>query len=233
GKDLGDVRLLERLLPQLAALADRVRVSYLQPAEVRPTLLDVMTTAPGVVPYFDLSFQHASGPVLRRMRRFGDTDRFLDLLEQVRGRTSTAGARSNFIVGYPGETDADVAELERFLVGARLDAIGVFGYSDEEGTEAATSDGKLPESEIRARVEHVTALAEELTAQRAEDRVGEDIQVLVESVDEGVAAEGRAAHQAPEVDGATTLPGIAAAVGDIVHARVIATDGVDLIGAVR
>jgi ribosomal protein S12 methylthiotransferase len=233
GKDLGDVRLLERLLPQLAAVVDRVRVSYLQPAEVRPTLLDVMTTAPGVVPYFDLSFQHASGPVLRRMRRFGDTDRFLDLLTQVRGRTPTAGARSNFIVGYPGETDADVAELERFLVGARLDAIGVFGYSDEEGTEAATADGKLPESEIRARVEHVTALAEELTAQRAEDRVGEDIQVLVESVDEGVAAEGRAAHQAPEVDGATTLPGIAAAVGDTVHARVIATDGVDLVGAVR
>jgi ribosomal protein S12 methylthiotransferase len=231
GKDLGDVRLLERLLPQLAALVDRVRVSYLQPAEVRPTLLDVMTTTPGVVPYFDLSFQHASGPVLRRMRRFGDTDRFLDLLAQVRGRTPMAGARSNFIVGYPGETDADVAELERFLAEARLDAIGVFGYSDEEGTEAATADGKLPEAEIRARVEHVTALAEELTAQRAEDRVGEEIEVLVETVAD-VVAEGRAAHQAPEVDGATTLPGMAAAVGDIVHARVTATDGVDLIGGV-
>ena len=102
GKDLGDVRLLERLLPQLAALVDRVRVSYLQPAEVRPTLLDVMTTTPGgVVPYFDLSFQHASGPVLRRMRRFGDTDRFLDLLAQVRGRTPTAGARSTSSSGIP------------------------------------------------------------------------------------------------------------------------------------
>jgi ribosomal protein S12 methylthiotransferase len=230
GKDLGDVRALETLLPQLATVADRVRVTYLQPAEVRPGLLEVMTSTPGVVPYFDLSFQHASGRILRRMRRFGDTDRFLDLLAQVRDRAPLAGARSNFIVGYPGETDSDVAELERFLLHARLDAVGVFGYSDEEGTEAASADGKLPEAEIRARVEHVTALAEELTAQRAEDRVGEHIDVLVELIEDGI-VEGRAAHQAPEVDGTTTLPDVAATVGDVVPARVVSTDRIDLVGA--
>ena len=146
GKDLGDLRLLETLLPELAAVdgIDRVRVSYLQPAEMRPGLVEVMTTTEGVAPYFDLSFQHASGPVLRRMRRFGDADRFLELVEQIRAAAPDAGVRSNVIVGFPGETEADLAELERFLVGARLDAVGVFGYSDEDGTEAATLDGKHP-----------------------------------------------------------------------------------------
>ncbi len=145
GKDLGDIRLLETMLPELAAIEgiDWIRVSYLQPAEMRPGLIDVLTSTPGVMPYFDLSFQHSAPDVLRRMRRFGDTDRFLDLLEQIRAKAPEAGARSNFIVGFPGETEADLAELERFITNARLDAIGVFGYSDEDGTEAATYDGKL------------------------------------------------------------------------------------------
>ena len=112
------------------------------------------------------------------------------------------------IVGFPGETEADLEELERFLVAARLDAVGVFGYSDEDGTEAATYDGKLPDDVVRERVERVSALVEELTSQRAEDRVGETVEVLVEHVattDEGLVVEGRGAHQAPEVDGSTLL----------------------------
>src|SRR5580658_2861428 len=111
GKDLGDLRLLESLLPKLAGLAgiDRVRVSYLQPAEVRPGLIEVMTSTPGVARYFDLSFQHASGPVLRAMRRFGDAERFCGLIEQIRKLAPEAGIRSNFIVGFPGETQADLA----------------------------------------------------------------------------------------------------------------------------
>ena len=144
GKDLGDVRALEKLLPRLAAIPgiERVRVSYLQPAEVRPGLIDVLTGTPGVVPYFDLSFQHASGPLLRRMRRFGDRERFLELVARIRAKAPEAGIRSNFIVGFPGETDEDFAELVAFLEQARLDAIGIFGYSDEDGTEAAGFDGK-------------------------------------------------------------------------------------------
>src|SRR5581483_10180904 len=139
GKDLGDPRLLEKLLPQLAAVdgVERVRVSYLQPAELRPGLVEAIATTPGVAPYFDLSFQHASPTVLRRMRRFGSTESFLALLEQVRRNAPEAGARSNVIVGFPGETEEDVVELEQFLVAARLDVVGVFGYSDEDGTEAA------------------------------------------------------------------------------------------------
>ncbi len=233
GKDLGDPRALEKLLPQLAAVRGivRVRVSYLQPAETRPGLVEAIATTPGVASYFDLSFQHASEPVLRRMRRFGSTERFLQLLASVRALDARAGARSNVIVGFPGETRTDVAELERFLTAARLDAIGVFDYSDEEGTEAAGMSGKVTAATIRRRYARVSSLAEELCNQRAEDRVGDEVDVLVESVSSrGTAAEGRAAHQAPEVDGSTHLTGgLEVMVGDLVRARVTGTNGVDLV----
>lgn len=234
GKDLGDLRLLETMLPELAAVegVDRVRVSYLQPAETRPGLIEAIATTPGVVPYFDLSFQHASAAVLRRMRRFGDPDSFLGLLEQIRALAPEAGVRSNVIVGFPGETEDDLETLCDFLVAARMDVTGVFGYSDEDGTEAATYDAKLDEDEVRARAEHVTALVEELNAQRAEERIGERVSVLVESVgQDGVAAEGRAAHQGPEVDGTTSLESVPAGtrVGDLLDAVVVASEGVDLV----
>jgi ribosomal protein S12 methylthiotransferase len=234
GKDLGDLRALETLLPQLAAVPgiERVRASYLQPAETRPGLIEVLCTTPGVAPYFDLSFQHASGPVLRRMRRFGDRAGFLGLLERIRELAPEAGARSNFIVGFPGETEEDLDELIAFLSDARLDAIGVFGYSDEDGTEAASLDGKLDPDEIAARVAEVSALAEELTAQRAEERVGTVAEVLVEEELAPGEYEGRAAHQAPEVDGTVLLRGADLAVGELVTAKVTGSDGVDLLADV-
>ena len=114
------------------------------------------------------------------MRRFGDRERFGALLDQVRQACPEAGVRSNFIVGFPGETAADVDELQRFLSEARLDAIGVFGYSDEDGTEAATLAGQLDPAEIARRVDELAGLADELMAQRAADRVGEVVEVLIE-----------------------------------------------------
>ena len=234
GKDLGDLRLLETLLPELAAVdgIERVRVSYLQPAETRPTLVRALTGTPGVVPYFDLSFQHASEPVLRRMRRFGSTESFLGLLADARSGAPHAGARSNVIVGFPGETEEDVAELERFLTLARLDVVGVFGYSEEDGTEAATFDDALPVEVVAERVERMSRLVEELTNQRAEERIGERVRVLVEEVD-GDLVEGRADHQGPEVDGTTRLVGsTGAAVGDLVEATVVSSEGVDLVAEV-
>ncbi len=234
GKDLGDLRLLETLLPELAGLdgVDRVRVSYLQPAEMRPSLVDAIATTPGVAAYFDLSFQHAAPEVLRRMRRFGDPEAFLALLAQVRRAAPLAGVRSNVIVGFPGETEADVETLCDFLVAARLDVTGVFGYSDEDGTEAASYPHQLDEDEIRDRVARVTDLVEELTAHRAAERVGEEVVVLVEealggSSDDDV--EGRAAHQGPEVDGVTTIGSTRASPGDLVVARVVSSDGADLV----
>jgi len=245
GKDLGDLRLLETLLPELAAVdgVERVRVSYLQPAETRPGLVTAIAGTPGVAAYFDLSFQHASNAVLRRMRRFGDPESFLSLIEQVRGQAPLAGIRSNVIVGFPGETEDDLEILCDFLVAARMDVVGVFGYSDEDGTEAATYEAKLDEDEVRDRADHVSRLVEELTAQRAEERVGERVEVLLESVDaetvdseaghgpDGRRGEGRGAHQGPEVDGSTTVSCLPAdaRVGDLVAAVVIGSDGVDLL----
>ncbi|MDT0347295.1 30S ribosomal protein S12 methylthiotransferase RimO [Streptomyces litchfieldiae] len=250
GKDLGDIRLLETLLPELAAVdgLERIRVSYLQPAEMRPGLIDVLTGTEKVAPYFDLSFQHSAPSVLRSMRRFGDTDRFLDLLATIRAKAPLAGVRSNFIVGFPGETEADVAELERFLTEARLDAIGVFGYSDEEGTEAASYDGKHDPEVIAERLERVSRLAEELIGQRAEERVGERARVLIESLpgdgddeeEAEVIAVGRGAHQAPETDGHVLITGPLAGdgqepprVGEFADVEIVAARGVDLMAVLR
>jgi MiaB/RimO family radical SAM methylthiotransferase len=234
GKDLpGGTRALVRLLPRLTHVPgiDRVRVSYLQPAEMRPDLIEVIATTPGVAPYFDLSFQHASPTLLRRMRRFGGREDFLDLCARIRALAPEAGIRSNVIVGFPGETEDDLAELEAFLEGARLDAVGVFGYSDEDGTEAAGFDGKLPAEEIAARVERITALTQELMAQRAEDRVDTVVTVLVEAAeDDDFECTGRAAHQAPEVDGECVVGrGSGLTVGEMVRAVVVGTEGADLV----
>jgi ribosomal protein S12 methylthiotransferase RimO len=239
GKDLGNLRLLEELLPQVAAVEGiaRIRVAYLQPAELRPGLMEVIAGTDGVAPYFDLSFQHSSPTLLRRMRRFGGTEDFLRLIERARQLAPTAGFRTNVILGFPGETEDDVAELERFLVEGRLDAVGVFGYSDEEGTEAVRLSGKLEQHEIDARVRRITDLVEELTAQRAEDRLGERVELLLTedlSATDGAGVWlGHAAHQDPDADGTTTVTGVPAdaVAGQLVAAEVVGTEGVDLVAA--
>ena len=241
GKDLGDLRLLDTMLPELTAIdgIERVRVSYLQPAEIRPDLLDVMANTPGVAPYYDISFQHASGPLLRTMRRFGDRESFLTLLDDVRRRTPNAGIRSNVIVGFPGETEKDLEELEQFLVAARLDVVGVFGYSDEDGTEAESYADKLPTDEIEARLEHFRTLTEELNLQRAEERVGERLDVLIEAEEDEdgeLRFVGRARQQGPDVDGVTYVERSderPLAIGDMVSVEVVATEGIDLVAEVR
>jgi ribosomal protein S12 methylthiotransferase len=186
GKDI-DARgaaggALEKLLGSLAQVPGlrRIRVSYLQPAEVRPPLLAAIARTPGVADYFDLSFQHASGPLLRRMRRFGSRETFLALCAEIRALAPEAGIRSNVIVGFPGETEDDLAELEAFLSEAELDAVGVFGYSDEDGTEAAGLPDKIDPADVASRVERITSLVEVVSADRAARRVGTEVEVLVE-----------------------------------------------------
>ena len=232
GKDLGELRLLESVLPALAGIdgIERVRLSYLQPAEFRPTLLEAIAETYKVVPYFDLSFQHCSSQVLRRMRRFGGSDEFLKLVGNIREALPEAGIRSNFIVGFPGETDADVEELCDFISAANLDVVGLFGYSDEDQTEAETFTDKIDPEEVRRRVEYVTSIADEVVTQRAEDRIGSFATVLVESTGP---VEGRTEFQGPEVDGTTTVEGVTAAVGDVLAVEIIASDGADLMARVR
>ena len=229
GKDFRDMQVLENMLPELSKIEgiERIRLSYLQPAEMRPSLLQAMISVPKVMPYFDLSFQHASGTVLRRMRRFGDTESFLHLLSQIRALSPQAGIRSNFIVGFPGETQEEFEELVSFISAARLDAIGIFGYSDEDKTEALTLENKIDQDVINSRVEQLSSLVDELLMQRSEERIGQRVRVLIE--DEEL-QEGRAEHQGPEVDSSTFIQGRAKyKVGEYVDAVVTDVAGVDLV----
>ena len=228
GKDLGDLQLMEKILPEIAVLpgVERVRLSYLQPAEMRPTLLQAMIATDKTAPYFDLSFQHTSPTVLRRMRRFGDTEKFLHLINQIRALSPEAGIRSNFIVGFPGETQEDFDDLANFITQAKLDAVGVFGYSDEDNTEALNLTDKVDADVIAQRVETLSSLADEMVSLRAQARIGENVRVLIEDAE---LQEGRAAHQGPEVDGTTTFIGTSYTVGQYVDAVVIDSMGADLV----
>lgn len=223
GKDFGDLRLLESLLVDLADTPglERVRVAYLQPAEMRPDLVSIIGATVGVAPYFDLSFQHASPAVLRRMRRFGGSQDFLRLIDQIRDVNPAAAIRSNFIVGFPGEAPADIDVLIDFLQRAQLDAIGVFGYSDEQGTEAATFSDHVDADEIDLRVEALASVAEDVMSARAANRIGESVRVLVEA--------GKTQFQGPE-DGSTQLLG--SATGPVAVARIVASEGADLIAEI-
>ena len=228
GKDLGDLRLMEKSLKFFTEIegVERVRLSYLQPAEVRPSLLQAMIETDKVAPYFDLSFQHTSARVLRRMRRFGDSEKFLHLINQIRALSPEAGIRSNFIVGFPGESEEDFNDLSTFVASAKLDAIGVFGYSDEDNTEALDLSDKVDEDLIKERVESLSRLADEMVSARAQARIGEQVRVLIEDAE---LQEGRAAHQGPEVDGTTSFIGTDFAVGEYVDAVVIDSMGADLV----
>ena len=228
GKDLGDLRMMEKILYKFAEVPgiERVRLSYLQPAEMRPTLLQAMIETDKVAPYFDLSFQHTSATVLRRMRRFGDSEKFLHLINQIRALSPEAGIRSNFIVGFPGESEADFNELSDFIASAKLDAIGIFGYSDEDKTEALDLSDKVDDDLIKERVESLSRLADEMVSIRAQARIGETVRVLIEDAE---LQEGRAAHQGPEVDGTTSFIDTHYRVGEYVDAVVVDSMGADLV----
>ncbi len=231
GKDLGDLKLMEKILHEFTEIPgiERIRLSYLQPAEMRPSLLQAMIETEKVAPYFDLSFQHASPSVLRRMRRFGSSEQFLHLITQIRALSPEAGIRSNFIVGFPGETQDDFDELANFITAAKLDAVGIFGYSDEDNTEALTLAEKVADEVIRERVESLSSLADEMVSIRAAGRIGETVRVLIE--DEEL-QEGRAAHQGPEVDGTTSFIGTGFKVGEYIDAVIVDSMGADLVAEV-
>ncbi|MEN9543085.1 MAG: hypothetical protein RL239_738 [Actinomycetota bacterium] len=233
GKDFGDLKVMETMLPELAKIEgiERIRLSYLQPAEIRPTLLQAMVATEKVVPYFDISFQHASGTLLRRMRRFGDAEKFLHLITQIRALNPKSGIRSNFIVGFPGETDEEYQDLVDFINAAGLDAIGIFPYSDEDNTEALKLENKVDPDLIQSRTNQLTTLAEELVNQRAAERIGQKVRVLIEDEE---TQEGRAEHQGPEVDSTTFIstpgrPTSGYKVGQYVDAVVVDVAGADLV----
>ena len=212
------------LVESVSALVDRTRLLYLYPSDLSDELIDAILASG--VPYFDLSLQHVSKPLLRRMRRWGDGQRFLDRIADIRSRDSSSAFRSNFIVGYPGETEADHDQLLAFVEAAQLDWCGFFAYSPEEGTYAYDLDGAVPESLVRERLSELSEMQDAITARKRDELIGSTIEVLVDSP--GV---GRSHREAPEIDGIVELPD-SLAVGQFHQVRVTDALGPDLIAEV-
>jgi len=225
GKDRsGPLPPEERIVALVEHVAARVpwtRLLYLYPSDLSDGLIDVIGSRTGV-PYFDLSLQHVSKRLLRAMRRWGDGDRFLDRIGDIRSRYPGAALRSSFIVGYPGETEADHDLLLSFLADARLDWVGLFAYSKEEGTLSAGLDGAVPAGLARERLAEARALVDGQTAVLRHQRVGEVVEVLVDAP--GVA---RSSREAPEIDGIIHVPEDLA-VGTFAKVEVVGVEGPDL-----
>src|SRR4051794_29549372 len=220
GRDVGRKGAIVPLVEAVAARVARTRLLYLYPSELDDRLVDTIL-ATGVA-YFDLSLQHASKPLLRRMRRWGDGERFLDRIEHIRRLDPTAAFRSSFIVGYPGETEEDHDVLLRFVEDAELDWAGFFAYSREDGTLAAGLDGQVDPGLVAERLLELTELQDRITASRRDALVGERVEVLVD--EPGV---GRTHREAPEIDGVVAVPeGLA--VGAFAAVTVTGAAGPDL-----
>lgn len=214
--------LMERLDALGADGLARQRLLYLYPSEVRGRLLDAMCDLPTAVPYFDLSLQHASARLVRRMKRWGNGGKFLALVEGIRARRPDAAFRSSFIVGFPGETEDDHDELLAFLEAAQLDWGGFFPFSPEDATPAAAMDGAPARELVAERISELTDVQDRVTQARRHALVGETVEVLVDGP--GI---GRTHREAPEIDGVVELRGDAPA-GEVVAARVTGVAGPDL-----
>ena len=207
----------------------RLRLLYLHPREIRERLLEVMTSDPKVAPYFDLSLQHVSGTLLRRMKRPGNTEKHLALIDRIRELDHEAALRSSFIVGFPGETEDDVDLLADFLEEAALDWAGFFPYSAEPGTPAATMDDQVPRDAAMDRLRHLSRIQDEMTEQRNAEWVGRNDRVLVDQVEDGVPL-ARSHRQAPEIDGVVRLD--QGTVGDWLDVEYVGVYGPDMEGSV-
>jgi len=222
GRDQGrGERALVPLIHRLEPLVDWVRLLYLYPSDLTDELVEVVCA--GEVAYFDLSLQHVSAPLLRRMRRWGDGERFLARIEHIRRLRPDAVFRTNFIVGYPGETEDDHDRLLRFLEEARLDWCGLFAYSPEEGTYATTLDGEVPGSLRDERLAELRELQDGITAERRDALIGSTVTVLVDEP-----GQGRSFREAPEIDGIVEVPDDLP-VGSFASVRIVDALGPDLV----
>jgi ribosomal protein S12 methylthiotransferase len=214
-------RGIVELVRAVSAIAERTRLLYLYPSSLTDPLVDA--TLDTGVPYFDLSLQHVSRPLLARMRRWGDRARFLDRIERIRRLDDTATFRSSFILGYPGETEADHDQLLGFLSEAQLDWAGFFLFSAEEGTLAYDLADQVEPGLALERMRECTELQDRITAERRDRLVGQRRSVLVDAV--GV---GRTVHEAPEIDGVVRVPR-SLEVGSITEMTIVESLGVDLV----
>jgi ribosomal protein S12 methylthiotransferase len=234
GRDAGEPGSLAPLLRRLDALSAhglaRIRLLYLYPSEVHDPLVSTMLELPTVVPYFDLSLQHASGPLLRRMKRWGSGDRFRDLIDGIRSREPDAAFRSSFIVGFPGETERDHDQLLDFLSAAELDWAGFFPFSREDGTPAAKMDRVIPDDLMHERLRECAEVQDPITQAARDALVGDDVEVLVDGMDDDTGEPvGRSHREAPEIDGVVRITGAFARPGARVRVRVTSACGPDLV----
>ncbi len=226
GKDRPDELGAGSIVPLVNAVAervDRVRLLYLYPSDLSDELIDSICRSG--VPYFDLSLQHVSKPLLRRMRRWGDGQRFLDRIDDIRQREPDAAFRSNFIVGYPGETEDDHDQLLDFVERAQLDWCGFFSYSEEDGTYAADLDGAVDPGLMNERLGELRELQDGITAARRDALIGETVTVLVD--EPGV---GRSHREAPEIDGVVHV-GQNVPVGEFSEVAIVDAWGPDLVAS--
>jgi ribosomal protein S12 methylthiotransferase len=229
GRDRGGAELVP-LLSDIASLQGDfwIRLLYIHPDHFPAGLLDVVAADARFLPYFDLPFQHASPGILRAMGRRGDPDRNLALVSEIRGRLPRAAIRSTFLLGFPGETDADFAELLDFQDRARLDWVGAFTYSREEDTPAYSMAGKVTKAAAARRKAELEARQVPITERALDARVGTTLDVLVEEQVEGEDMSiGRGFLQAPDVDGLVVLRRRCAP-GTTARARITRRNGVDL-----
>ena len=222
GRDTGTKGAIVPLVKAVSARVPRTRLLYLYPSELSDGLIDVIGGTG--CPYFDLSLQHASRRHLRRMRRWGDGARFRERIATIRRRFPDAAFRSSFIVGYPGETEADHDELLSFLDDAQLDWAGFFPYSAEEGTYAATLPDTVDEALVGERLRECGELQDAITAHKRAGLIGRTLEVLVDRP-----GQGRSHHEAPDIDGVVRLPASGASlVGRFVPVRVTGAEGPDV-----
>ena len=234
GRDLAGDASLARLLRALAVRVPEVRwlrLLYAYPASVTDELLEVIADEPAVCTYLDMPLQHISDRLLRAMRRERSGAAIRRLIARIRRAVPAIALRTSFIVGFPGETEDDLAELCAFLAEAEFDHVGVFRYSREENTPAAALSGQVPEAVKAERWERVMAVQASVARRRAAAHRGRTIEVLVEGRDTRGRLVGRTRGQAPEIDGRTYLRGRAQA-GDLVRARIVGAETYDLIGEI-
>jgi len=237
GVDQRERGALPRLLRQLNEVEgiEWIRLLYLYPTTIDDATLAAMAECEKVCKYIDLPLQHASNPVLKRMKRPGTRQHYDSLLGRVRDRVPGVSLRTTFIVGFPGESDADVDELCAFVGDHPFDHVGVFTYSHEEGTSAHALDDDVAAVDKRARRERVMSLQKRLVTRRQRSRVGERARLMVDgpASDHELVLKGRLSTQAPDIDACVYLTECdpsAYRPGDFVDIEVVAARGYDLIG---
>jgi len=228
----GSASSLAKLIEKIATIPqiERIRYTTSHPRDMSDDLIAAHRDISKLMPFLHLPVQSGSNNVLKGMNRKHTRQDYFKIIEKLRNVRPEIGLSSDFIVGFPGETEGDYNELAEFITAAKLDAVGIFGYSDEDNTEALDLSDKVEEEVIRERVETLSSLADEMVSLRAQARIGESVRVLIEDAE---LQEGRAAHQGPEVDGTTSFIGTSFEVGQYIDAVVIDSMGADLVAEVR